>query len=307
MGFTRDSRRLSCRRGRMAWVESLIREDDADGDLALFGAAIDADHVAAQLHVLHAVDAGSFHAYLQLGLQARSVAQRNERALEVQIVDHGVLLESVAAFGDTANVSAELRFATQGGAAAGHVRFDALAGRAEGDDHAFAGGEDGVKFLAGVAQNGVHDAVGGIRIVVEEDEGLGANFLGHADTVEPTGMAPTAAGAGELLRRVLSVVDENVGASGELAKALIELGVARLIIGGIDDRAGGRVDAKAQAALRVVEPAGSDFVFADLEGVAAGDFLELALGGHGGHIHGEIGDGHLRFEDLLETVAAEKF
>src|SRR6266849_6268604 len=216
-------------------------------------------------------------------------------------------LTTVAAFGDTANVGAELRLATQGGAAAGHVRFDALAGRAEGNDHAFAGGEDGVKFLAGVAQNGVHDAVGGIRIVVEEDEGLGAHFLGHADTVEPTGMAPAAASAGELLGRVLRVVDEDVGAGGELAKALIELGVAGLIIGGIDDRARWRVDAKAQAALRVVEPTGSDFVLADLEGVAAGDFLELALGGHGRHIHGEIGDGHLRFEDLLEAVAAEKF
>ncbi len=50
-----------------------------------------------------------------------------------------------------------------------------------------------------------------------------------------------------------------------------------------------------------------DGVFTDLEDVAAFDFLEFSLGAHGGEIDGEIRKRHLRFKNLLETVASEKF
>src|SRR6202008_697791 len=42
-------------------------------------------------------------------------------------------------------------------------------------------------------------------------------------------------------------------------------------------------------------------------GVAAADFLELALGIHRGHIYGKIGHSHLRFEDLLQAVSPQEF
>jgi len=45
----------------------------------------------------------------------------------------------------------KMRLASQGGGGLpGMLSFDTLAGRAQGDDHAFAGGEYRIKFVAGV-------------------------------------------------------------------------------------------------------------------------------------------------------------
>src|SRR5215470_5795308 len=57
----------------------------------------------------------------------------------------------------------------------------------------------------------------------------------------------------------------------------------------------------------MIEPAGGDFVVANLEGVSAAHFLKLPFGAHCGHVDWEIGDSHLRFEDLLQAIAAQVF
>src|SRR5712671_4630881 len=57
----------------------------------------------------------------------------------------------------------------------------------------------------------------------------------------------------------------------------------------------------------MVQPCSSDFIVADSKGVSAADFFELALRVHGRHVHWKIGYGHLRFEHLLQAVAAQKF
>src|SRR5882724_1193255 len=86
-----------------------IGEDDADGGLALIGYAFDTDDVAAQLHALNAVRAGRLHGYLQLRLQTRAVLQGDKRALQGYISHQRVFLKRVAAFGYTADMSAEMR------------------------------------------------------------------------------------------------------------------------------------------------------------------------------------------------------
>src|SRR5579872_677606 len=118
-------------------------------------------------------------------------------------------------------------------------------------------------------------------------------------------MSP-AAMRGELLGRVLRVVDEDVGASGEVAQGGIEVRFTRLVVGGIDDRASGRLEAEAEATLRMIEPARHDARIANREGIAAGDFAELALRRHGAQIHREVRVSHLRLEDALQAVAAEE-
>src|SRR5258708_36942173 len=57
----------------------------------------------------------------------------------------------------------------------------------------------------------------------------------------------------------------------------------------------------------MVTPRSSDFILADSKGVPAANFLELTLRVHRRHVHWKIGHGHLRFEHLLQAVAAQKF
>src|SRR5207245_9095461 len=70
--------------------------------------------------------------------------------------------------------------------------------------------------------------------------------------------------------------------------------------------AGWRLDAVAEAPLRMIEPARDDFRAVNRELLAAGHFLEFALRAHSGKVHGKIRGGHLGFEDLLQAVAAEE-
>ena len=59
----------------------------------------------------------------------------------------------------------------------------------------------------------------------------------------------------QLLRRVLRVVDEDIRAFGQPPEIAIVLGIARLVVCGVDDRADGCLDAKSEAALRMIQPA----------------------------------------------------
>src|SRR5579863_3576592 len=118
-------------------------------------------------------------------------------------------------------------------------------------------------------------------------------------------MSPAFAGGGQLFRSVLRVVDENVRAGREFAQLFIELRIAGFVVGGIDHGAAGSFDAIAEAALRMIDEARGDFIFADDESVSAADFHEFLLGDHGRHVDRKIGSGHLGFKYLLEAVAAE--
>jgi hypothetical protein len=57
----------------------------------------------------------------------------------------------------------------------------------------------------------------------------------------------------------------------------------------------------------VVEPARGHFVRTDKETVSAVHFTESSFCAHGGEIDRKVGQGHLRFEDLPQRIAAQEF
>ena len=77
-----------------------------------------------------------------------------------------------------------------------------------------------------------------------------------------------------------------------LAQGAIALGISRLGIGGENDRFSVVLDAETQAPLGMVQAGGLDAKIVQLERLG-GDFRVATLRAHGGHIHGEVGLGHL--------------
>src|SRR5271168_5268312 len=120
-------------------------------------------------------------------------------------------------------------------------------------------------------------------------------------------MSPAFAGGRELLGRILRVIDQHVRALRELAETAVEFRNAGLVVSGIDDRTDGRIQAIAQAPLRMIEPGGRNMRSADIPLFATLDFAKEARGGHHANVHRKIGAGKLRFQHLAETVAAQMF
>ena len=57
----------------------------------------------------------------------------------------------------------------------------------------------------------------------------------------------------------------------------------------------------------MIQPARRDFVFANRERFASCYLLKFSLRAHRRHVHWKIRHRHLRFEDLLQAVAPQKF
>jgi len=146
-----------------------------------------------------------------------------------------------------------------------------------------------------------------VRIVVEKHQRGGVTFPRHLHPFFPRRMPPAFFCGGQLFGSELRIIHKNIRARRQFRQALVQLGIARLVIGGIHHGACRSLDAESQAALRVIQPARGNFVFPDAKRVAAVHFLELALGVHCRHVHREIRQRHLRFENLLQAVAAQKF
>jgi len=73
------------------------------------------------------------------------------------------------------------------------------------------------------------------------------------------------------------------------------------VVAGVDDDLAVAFDAEAEAALGVVELAGDDADVVEVHPLFA-DFMEMPLGGHGFHIHGEVRVGHLAFQGALQAL-----
>ena len=142
--------------------------------------------------------------------------------------------------------------------------------------------------------------------MVEQHQVLRSGLFGKLHAFEPRGVAPALARGGELLRRKLRVVDEDVGAGGQLEQALVQLRHTRLVVRGIDNRARRRFQAESQAALRMVQPARGHLCGANLVLVAVAHLGKFARRRHRGNVHREIRMGHLRFEDLFQAVRPEE-
>src|SRR6266699_1036794 len=112
-------------------------------------------------------------------------------------------------------------------------------------------------------------------------------------------MSPALSRRFELFRCKLRVVNEDVRTRRQFAQAPVQFRVARLVVRGVRHDPRRRLDSKAQAALRMIQPARHDLVLPDRKRIAAVHFLELSLGAHRRHVHGKIGQRHLRFENLF--------
>ena len=270
-------------------------------------ARFEADYVSAEaeIGIGAAGIGGRLHGDLNFGLQARAVGEVNEGTVESEVADYGLFLESAALLSVADDLNAEMGFATKAGAGGGHVDVDALS--AQGHGHALGSGPDRRELLPGIAEKTIDDTIGGVRIVVKENEIFHADFLSNVNALEPGGVSPAFADGGQLFGSVLGIVDENVGTGGELAETPVELRIARLVVCGIDNRADRGLETKAEAALGVVEPASDDTGAIDDEFIVARNFGELAGSRHGAQVHGKVGVGHLRLKDSLQAVAAEEF
>ena len=142
-----------------------------------------------------------------------------------------------------------------------------------------------------------------VRIVVEENEFFGAAFHYHVDGFAPVAVSPTLFARSVFFRKILGVVDEQVGAFSQLADAFIKDRISRFVIRGVNNGLAFGFHAEAQAALRMVEPHGLHGA-AFQRGAAFVDITELAVRGHVTHVYGEIWVGHLLFQRLLQTARA---
>src|SRR5215472_14439920 len=101
--------------------------------------------------------------------------------------------------------------------------------------------------------------------------------------------------------KVLRIIDEHVCALGELAYIPIEHRIARLVIGGIHHHAVFGFDAKAKAALRVIQPHGMNHAAVKFE-PAGIDVAKLTARGHLVHLDRKIRIRHLLFQGPLQPT-----
>src|SRR5689334_11001167 len=91
---------------------------------------------------------------------------------------------------------------------------------------------------------------------MEEDEFFSSALHYYIDGLAPMAVAPAALAGFVFFGKVLSVVDQNVGAFGEFAQVLVETLIAGFVVGGVNQNAFLALDAESQAALRVIQPHG---------------------------------------------------
>ena len=141
-----------------------------------------------------------------------------------------------------------------------------------------------------------------VRIVVEEDQFLGAAFHHNIDRFTPVAVAPAAFPGGVLLRQILRVIDEDVRAFRELAHVLVEDGVSRLIVSGIDNHFIFGLNAEAEASLGMIEPHGLDNAIVECDAVFF-DVIKMPVRRHLTHVHRKVRIGHLFFDGPLQSAA----
>src|SRR5579883_833380 len=142
--------------------------------------------------------------------------------------------------------------------------------------------------------------------MMEEDEISDAGGFGDAHAFAPARMSPPAVTL-EFLGGVLRVIDENIRCFGKAAQIAVVFEVSRLVIGGVDDCPNSSLDAIAEAALGMIEPASGHARFADRETIAPSNIGEFAICGHSMEVDREVGMSHLRFENALEAILPDEF
>src|SRR5208337_1905944 len=156
--------------------------------------------------------------------------------------------------------------------------------------------------VAGLVNDLVDDGVGVVGIVVEEDEFLRAALHYHVDGFAPVTVSPAAAVGFVFLGKILCIVDEHVRAFSQFADSFVEVGIAGLVVGGVDEDSVFGFEAEAHASLRMVEPRGLHLDAVFKRDASTLDVAKIAARFHLADIHREIGRGHLIGQDLFEAA-----
>ena len=117
-------------------------------------------------------------------------------------------------------------------------------------------------------------------------------------------VSPAAAAGSVLFGKILGVVDEDVGAFGQLAHGLVESGVAGFVIGGVDQHSFFSLQTKSHAALGMVQPRGFNAITVGHGQASIVDVVEIELRPHLVKIDGKIRRSHLLGHDLLQAASA---
>src|ERR1700733_4386753 len=116
-------------------------------------------------------------------------------------------------------------------------------------------------------------------------------------------VSPAAAAHCVLLRKVLRVIDQNVGAFGQLAHAFVELRIARFVVGCVHQHAFFRFDPESQAPLRMIQPRGLDADAVFHVDASVFDIAKTALRAHLVEIHRKVRRRHLLGHHLLNVAS----
>ena len=117
-------------------------------------------------------------------------------------------------------------------------------------------------MLAGLLNDGVERGVVMPGIVMKENELFDACGRGDTCCLQPGAVAPAYA-RGVLLRGVLGIVDQNIGARGCVEEPLIGGRVSMFMIGCVDDDSAVAADAVTGGAAGMMQGEGSDVQIAE--------------------------------------------
>ncbi len=128
--------------------------------------------------------------------------------------------------------------------------------------------------------------------------------IDYVDGFAPVAVSPAAAAGFVFFGKILRVVDQDVGAFGELAHGLVEVRVAGFVVGGVDQNAFFGFEAESHASLRMIQPRGFDPGAIGHGQASIVDVVEVELRLDLVEVDGEIRRGHLFGHYLLETTRA---
>src|SRR5690348_10054591 len=105
--------------------------------------------------------------------------------------------------------------------------------------------------------NGVEVAIGAARLVMEQPQAADAVRGGELGALAPVTVSPSPM-LRPLLRREVRVEDDGGGAGGELRERLVEVGIAELVVGRVNEVPRRPLDPIRQTTVRMIQRRGGD-------------------------------------------------